>query len=376
MWRSAGLQAPAKGAAPRPDAGTAPLASPAKQTVFRSGADGYHTYRIPALVATAKGALLAVCEGRKTGSGDHGDIDLVAKRSGDGGKTWSPQQIVFEEGGTAKITIGNPCPVIDQPTGAIWLAFTRNNDRVFVTRTDDDGRTWAAPVDITATVKEPDWSWYATGPGHGIQLRQGPHKGRLVIPCDTRVGKGGEEAWNQKGHSLAIYSDDQGKTWKRGDLTAAAMNECEVVELADGSLLLSMRNYQGKNRRAFARSSDGGQTWSKPEHHEQVYCPTCQASIHRYSLEPENVILCSGPSKGRSNLTIRGEPRQGPHLADHQGARGRPERLLRPGGPARRHDRVSLRDGEEEPVRVDRAGDVSAGVGEAFRRAGAFVWDR
>src|SRR5689334_18172966 len=98
--------------------------------VFQAGEDGYHTYRIPALIATAKGTLLAVCEGRKTARGDAGDIDMLLKRSTDGGKTWSKQQLVHEEGGDQKITIGNPCPVVDHETGMVWLPLTRNNDAV------------------------------------------------------------------------------------------------------------------------------------------------------------------------------------------------------------------------------------------------------
>src|SRR2546421_5596650 len=90
--------------------------------VFNAGSGGYHTYRIPALVATKNGALIAICEGRKTGRGDHGDVDLVQKRSTDGGKTWGPLELIHDEGGGAKVTIGNPCPVLDQDTGTICLA--------------------------------------------------------------------------------------------------------------------------------------------------------------------------------------------------------------------------------------------------------------
>ena len=110
-----------------------------QQTLWTAGQDGYHTYRIPALLVTAKGSVLAFCEGRKTGSGDHGDVDLIMKRSTDGGRTWSPHRIVHEEGGTAKITIGNPCPVVDAKTGTIWLPFTRDNKAVFLTSSTDDG---------------------------------------------------------------------------------------------------------------------------------------------------------------------------------------------------------------------------------------------
>lgn len=272
--------------------------------VYRSGTDGYHSYRIPGLVLTKQGTLLAFIEGRKTDRSDHGDIDLLLKRSSDGGKSWSAQQVVHEEGGQKKITIGNPCPVVDQQTGTIWLPFTRDNDDVFMMHSTDDGKSWSKPVDITASVKDANWGWYATGPGHGIQLQRGKHAGRLVIPCDHRTRD--KPRTGEVRYSHVIYSDDHGQTWQRGEPTTNFMNECEVVERADGSLLLSLRNYAGKNQRAFAISTDGGQSWSKPEHNPQVYCPTCQASIHRYSLEPSNIVLHSGPGgPGRTRLTVR-----------------------------------------------------------------------
>jgi sialidase-1 len=267
--------------------------------VFQSGTEGYHTYRIPAIVLSNKNTLLAFCEGRKTSSSDAGDIDLMLRRSTDGGRTWQPAQVVYEEGGTAKVTIGNPCPVVERTTGTIWLPFCRNNDRVFITKSTDDGLTWDKPVEITQQVKKPEWRWYATGPGHGIQLQSG----RLVIPCDC--GDGGDKSQ----HSLVFYSDDRGQTWVLGGVTEAAMDECEVVELVDNALLLCMRNYRGKNQRAFATSRDAGRSWSSPVHHEQVYCPTCQASIQRYTPPPQGGktrILYSGPGgAGRKNMTVR-----------------------------------------------------------------------
>jgi sialidase-1 len=275
-----------------------------KTVIYESGKQGYHTYRIPALVVTGKGTLLAFCEGRKAGRGDHGDIDLMLRRSSDGGQTWDQQRIVHEEGGTEKITIGNPCAVVDEETGVVWLAFCRDNDRVFITHSADEGKRWAKPREITEKVKKPEWGWYATGPGHGIQLQRGEHKGRLVLPCDCGDSKGWGD-WDQKGRSLVIYSDDHGESWTHGNITEKSMNECEVVELADGSLLLSMRNYRGAKQRAFAVSKDGGCTWSSPQLHEQVHCPTCQASMHRYSWQP-NMILHSGPGgPGRENMTLR-----------------------------------------------------------------------
>jgi len=271
--------------------------------VFTSGTEGYHTYRIPGIVLSNEGTLLAFCEGRKTGRGDHGDLDLVLRRSTDGGKTWEPMQLVYEEGGTAKITIGNPCPVVDRTNGTIWLPFCRDNDRVFITKSTDDGRSWAQPVEITERVKKPEWGWYATGPGHGIQLTSG----RLLIPCDCGDSKGWGD-WDKKGRSLVFYSDDHGQTWNLGGVTEPGTNECEAVELADGSLLLSMRQYLGPKQRAFCTSSDGGLTWSKPKHHPEVHCPVCQSSILRYTLAPaeKNRILYSGPGgPGRSHMTVR-----------------------------------------------------------------------
>lgn len=278
---------------------------PRHTDVFVSGKDGYHTFRIPSLLVTPKSTLLAFCEGRKTSRADHGDVDLVLKRSGDGGKTWGPLELVHEEGDTAKITIGNPCPVVDRDSGVIWLPFCRDNRDVFVTHSRDDGKTWAKPVNITAGVKKPGWSWVATGPGVGIQLREGKHKGRLVIPCDH---KDKAQPGNAGYHSHVIYSDDHGKTWQLGGSAGPFTNECQVVELADGTLLLNMRNYHGdkdkSRRRAIAFSKDGGMTWSESRYDDALIEPICQASLHRHA---RNVLLFCNPAstRKRERLTVR-----------------------------------------------------------------------
>jgi len=308
--------------------------APIQTDVFVSGTEGYHTYRIPAIVLSTKGTLLAFCEGRKTSSSDAGDIDLVLRRSSDGGKTWGKMQVVHEEGGTAKTTIGNPCPVVDRESGTIWLPFCRNNGRVFITKSTDDGQTWTPPVELTNDVKRPDWDWYATGPGHGIQLRSG----RLLIPCDHTVRglSGGEKT---AGHSHVFYSDDHGATWKLGGATDRGMNECEAVELADGSILLSIRQYSGPKLRAFATSRDGGLSWSKPVLNPQVHCPVCQSSIQRFSLPPAGagIILYSGPGgPGRTNMTVR--------LSRDEGKTWPVAKVIH-AGPAAYSDLVTLPDG-------------------------------
>jgi sialidase-1 len=303
MWyRSMGLSAGSSALIVSTVALLAGLASPVDAAppeqidVFARGQDGYHTYRIPAVVVTTKGTVLAFCEGRKNNQSDHGDVDLVLKRSFDGGKTWGPQQLVYEEGDTAKVTIGNPCPVVDRTTGVIWLPFCRENDRVFVTRSNDDGATWSRPVEITPSVKDPSWSWYATGPGCGIQLKGG----RLVIPCDHKVGT------PQVFRSHVIYSDDHGATWKLGGILGENTNECQVVERQDGSLLLNMRSYHKKNRRAIATSKDGGLTWSEVTLDPALIEPVCQASLVRFSEKGPGRLLFSNPaSTRREKMTVR-----------------------------------------------------------------------
>lgn len=289
-------------------------AIPEKTVVYRSGVNGYHTYRIPAVVVTQKGTVLAFCEGRKNNSRDHGNIDLLVQRSEDGGRHWAAQQVVYEEGGTEPVTIGNPCPVIDDATGVIWLPFTRNNTDVLVTRSTDDGKSWSTPVTITGEVKPPHWSWYATGPGIGIQLRRGSRKGRLVIPCDHREPVNGVPTK----FSHVIYSDDHGDHWQAGGSVAPLTDECQIAELSDGRLMINMRNYQGREggdpahgkQRAIANSQDAGQSWGPLVFDPTLIEPVCQASLLRYSwpgIHNRNRLLFSNPASrtDRENLTVR-----------------------------------------------------------------------
>lgn len=285
---------------------------PQESSPFVGGAEGYASYRIPSLLVGPRRTLLAFCEGRKGGSSDTGNIDTVLKRSRDGGATWGPLQVVADDGPN---TFGNPCPVVDRKTGTIWLLLTRNlgqdteaqirdhtskgTREVWVTQSADDGATWSTPVEITSAVKDPDWTWYATGPGVGIQLSTG----RLLIPCDhtTTVG--------HRMRSHAIYSDDHGKTWKLGGIAEEKTNECQAAELNDGTVLLNMRSYHGKNRRAVARSSDGGLTWAPLELDAALTEPVCQASLLRYrhsEHRSRNTLLFSNPaSTRRERLTVR-----------------------------------------------------------------------
>lgn len=318
--------------------------------VFVGGTGGYHTYRIPALVVSDEGTVLAFCEGRTHNARDHGDIDMMLRRSTDNGETWERMQLVYDEDvaeaargdgeappwAAEDITIGNPCPVVDRSTGRIWLPFCRDNDDVFVTFSDDDGLTWAEPRMITASVKPADWGWYATGPGVGIQLRRGPHAGRLVIPCDHRERVDGESVM----FSHVFYSDDHGQTWRLGGSVAQHTDESQVVELTDGSLMINCRNYWGRSggrpdrggMRAIARSTDGGESWGELRFDDALIEPVCQASFIRYSAEDRdgdrNRLLFSNPASrhSRTQMTMR--------LSYDEGQTWPVSRLVHPGSAA------------------------------------------
>lgn len=297
-------------AAPRPVGRSA--------VVWRAGEGGVHTYRVPALVVAANGDLVAFAEARHGGAGDAGDIDLVAKRSTDGGRTWGPSTTVWDDGPN---TCGNPCAVV-AADGGLVLVCTHNlgHDResaiisgtsegtrtVWLLRSEDHGRTWSSPREITAEVKAPGWTWYATGPGAGIRTERGPAPGRLVIPCDHI------ERDTKRYLSHVILSDDGGHTWRLGGSSPRdQVNECEVAELEDGALLLNMRNYDRSQRtRQQSTSRDGGRTFGDQRHVEELVEPICQASLRRLRWadgQAPGVLLFSNPASpgARERMTLR-----------------------------------------------------------------------
>jgi len=297
----------------------AEAAESVQQTVFAEGHDGYAKVRIPAIVSTKSGKLLAFAEGR-TG-GDSGPIDLVMKSSMDQGKTWSKLQVLWDDG---ENTCGNPAPVVDQETGVVWLLLTWNKGtdhegeimagtsenvrHVYVMSSADDGVTWSKPQRISETTRLSHWRWYATGPGNGIQLVRGKHAGRLLIPCNHSDHTDPQE---HPYRSHVIYSDDHGATWKLGGLHEAKTNESGVVELSDGRVLQQMRSYHEKGLRAMAISDDGGESWGNVYLDESLNTPVCQASILRYSWpetkdsQSANRILFSSPrGKARQQMTL------------------------------------------------------------------------
>jgi len=257
---------------------------------YVSGSGGYDTYRIPATVTTDQGTVLAFAEGRHNSAGDTGNIDVVLRRSGDGGCTWGPLSVVAAGDGDTR---GNPAPVVAPRTGAIVLVTSYNSGavtegrimrgevtpeqsrRVFVQRSWDDGRSFTDPRDITGEVKLPSWRWYATGPGHAVALMRGPHAGRLVIPANHSAAPAagstdtGQEAKYYGGHDL--YSDDGGETWRLGFVDATYdgvddANESTAAQLPDGRLYFSSRDQLGTSvgNRLDTYSSDGGASLDRP----------------------------------------------------------------------------------------------------------------
>lgn len=285
--------------------------------VFIGGQDGVLEYRIPVLVTSNKGTLLAFCDARVKRSGDPpNNVDLVMKRSADGGKTWSALKTLVDLGEGA---VADSCGLVDRQTGTIWVfsvyapegVGSRNaapglSGATFAykaIKSDDDGVTWSEPIDITSMVKKPEWSAGSPGPGKGIQTRSG----RLIIPryYADYLGPGGE----QSASSFVTYSDDHGQTWKIGsEAQQGKTNECQVAELSDGSLLLNMRGISG-NQRKIAHSRDGGMTWSDVVEDRTLIEPRCQASLERYTDQlshDRNRLLFSNPaSLERKNMTVR-----------------------------------------------------------------------
>ena len=282
--------------------------------VFEAGQAGCNTYRIPALTISPKGTLLAFSEARKNSTSDAGDIDLVLRRSFDHGITWEPLQTIAND---ADLTCGNPCPIVDPHSGIIFLLITKNRGAdteheillgnasprtVWITKSSDDGATWSTPIDISPQVRKPDWRWYATGPGHGIQLANG----RLIAPCDHATGPSPEDM-----HSHIIFSDDGGNAWQIGGILDPKTNECTVAERTDGSLYLNMRTFRGTHRRVYATSKDKGITWSPVKEDATLIEPVCQGSSLILPTEKshnKNRLLFANPASAteeRKNFTIR-----------------------------------------------------------------------
>jgi len=261
------------------------------QEIFTAGEQEGRGYRIPAMLALPGDIVLAFCESRKDPFLDWGDIDLIMKRSIDGGKTWGSIVTLRDEGTQ---TAGNPCPVFENNTQTVWLPYCVDNKRVYVMNSSDYGATWSEPRVITTELGVTGTTRfiYATGPGCGIQLSTG----RLIIPSyfmDSRS-------------SHVVYSDNNGSSWQRGaDLENGG--ECQAYEAVNGSLYLNCRTSSGY--RYIGWSNDGGETWANQGFDYNLPEPACMASVHRFTTtatHTKNRVLYSGPHEyNRGHLTVK-----------------------------------------------------------------------
>jgi sialidase-1 len=297
---------------PPSPAGAAPILH--QTDLFEAGRGGYALYRIPGIIVTARGTVLAYCEARKHAGGDWGHIDILMRRSTDGGKTWEPARQIVRLKGTftrnpaavaqklgrpGEITVNNPVAIAD--AGTVHFLYCVEYGRCFSQRSSDEGRTFSAPVEITAALEKlrPRYPWrvLATGPGHGIRLRNG----RLLVPVWLSRGTGGHA--HRPSALTTIYSDDRGKTWHAGAIVASEKmpltnpNESVAVQLADGRVMLNIRSESKEQRRAVAYSKDGASGWSVPAFHSQLLEPICMASLVRLSAAPaeRNRLLFANP---------------------------------------------------------------------------------
>jgi sialidase-1 len=295
--------------------------------VFVAGTDGYPKIRIPAVIAAADGSLLAFAEGRQGGDQSHNDI--ILKRSPDGGRTWGALQVVAEMG---EDHLNNPCAVMDRKSGRLFLMFQQypahihesgridagsegtNTVRSWLARSDNRGVTWSKPEDITSSIKPDAATTLASGPGIGIQLAQGRHAGRLLVPFN----RGPYGRWQV----FAVYSDDGGRSWKHGEEVPGVIetnaqgkvlsraNELQMVELRDGRVLFNSRSEHGPRNRTQAVSRDGGVTWSGFRAVPELFDGPCMASTIAVGTD----LYFSGPMKpGRSEGALWKSSDDGAH---------------------------------------------------------------
>jgi sialidase-1 len=303
--------------------------------VYRSGSENYKSFRIPAIIKAPNGDLLAFAEGRVNGGSDFGNIQIVLKRSTDGGKHWGALTVAASND---TLQTGNPAPVIDltdptYPRGRLFLFYNTGNASEDLVRQGkgvreawyktslDYGKTWSSPVNITLQVHKPnqphvnpayifreDWRSYANTPGHAIQISQGTYKGRIYVAANHSAGE--PKRHYADGRAFGYYSDDHGKSFKiSDDVSIPGGNENMAVELSANKLMMNIRNQLGNVRqRIIAISGDGGKVWDTTYFDPNLPDPVCQGSI--LSVGKRNgrsvIAFCNNADTAhRNNLTLR-----------------------------------------------------------------------
>lgn len=306
-----------------------------KIPVFVSGTEGHKTYRIPAMIGLPNGTLLAFCEGRVSGAGDFGDINIVLKRSVDGGKSWGSLNTVVDYDA---LQAGNPAPVVDMtdpdhPKGRIFLFYNTGNNHenevrkgnglreVWYKTSTDGGITWSEGVNITTQVHRPnmpgvnrgynfqeDWRSYANTPGHAMQFTGGKYAGRIFIAANHSAGEPQAQFRDYAAHGF--YTDDHGKSFHIGQsVNIPGSNESMAAELSGGQLMMNIRNQRGDIRsRIVAISTSGGEQWDTAYFDHNLPDPVCQGSILTLGKKGKKNILAfcnAADTARRDNLTLR-----------------------------------------------------------------------
>lgn len=294
--------------------------------VRQAGDDGSAAYRIPGLVTSNRGTLLGVYDIRYNSSVDLQEkVDIGVSRSTDKGQTWEPMRIAMTFGETgglphAQNGVGDPSILVDKKTNTIWIvaAWTHgmgngrawNNSmpgmtpdetaQLMLVKSEDDGKTWSQPINITSQVKHPSWYFLLQGPGRGITMKDGT----LVFPIQfidsTRIPNAG-----------IMYSKDRGKTWHLHNLARTNTTEAQVAEIEPGTLMLNMRDNRGGSR-AVAITKDLGKTWTEhPSSRKALQEPVCMASLLKVeakdNITGKPLLLFSNPNttRGRHHITIK-----------------------------------------------------------------------
>lgn len=253
--------------------------------LWNAGIGGYQTYRVPGIVTTKHGVLLAYCGARKDlTKGDWSPADALLRRSTDGGKTWEPSKMIAGNG--VDLT-DNVVAIADRITGDVIFLYQRNYLRVFTITTHDDGKTFTPEREITdvfeAFKKDTPWTIATPGTGHGIQLKTG----RLLASIWIAAGKTKPDGTREHAPAsvATIYSDDHGKTWRRGEMAAmetpelTSPNETVATQLSNGNVMLNIRSGGNQHLRATTVSKDGISNWSVPRYDPVLFDPTCAAGI-------------------------------------------------------------------------------------------------
>jgi len=290
-----------------------------KTNLFEARCGGYWNYRIPGVLCTKNGVAVVTAEARQGRGGDWDDSDALLRRSLDGGLTWEPPQLLVSSAAYGPGPLNNIVLISDVNDGTVHVLYCHNYARVFYTCSLDDCATFAEPREITGALlpfrESYPWRVIATGPGHGIQLRNG----RLLAPVWMSDGSGTEFGPGKLGHRpsevAVIFSDDGGETWECGEFVAHNFGEIVnpsetiAVELSDGRVLLNIRSESAANRRLVSVSRDGARGWSTPRFDRALLEPVCHASIlglRPTAAEGERIMLFANPDTMENELTPAG----------------------------------------------------------------------